>query len=303
MRTLDEIFNITSPKTSSHLYDAYTDKILGHGDDVCRYLVDLIYEELCQLPAQNGTFTLFRFSGFPFSEKDIANDPVISDIKSGAITFSNPRRFNDPMDPILRVWLKLQVDNKKKGFDRKMFNLMKETVEQIRISCMASPKNSPSIDKCSLLMWAHYAKSHTGVCVQYEVTPEMIQNHCDESQVLRIGRARYHDYKAMSSYITLDNALLAKASDWSYEDEVRLIYFTKNHPIDENGKKKNYITLSGFTIKAVYMGYQINKKREAFLEELCKELDLPLYKMAFNMNDITKLEAKKVDLETSELSK
>lgn len=95
----------------------------------------------------------------------------------------------------------------------------------------------------------------------------------------------------MCDYITLDNALLAKADCWKYEEESRLIYYTK-HKRDfyQNNKRSDYFTISGFRVIAVYMGYRIDNKLKAFLKKRLKLKGIPLYEMNFCREDITRVE-------------
>lgn len=53
----------------------------------------------------------------------------------------------------------------------------------------------------------------------------------------------------------------------------------------------NYVTLSGFPIKAVYLGCRVDQKVESFLKKKLVTKNIPLYKMAFKKDDLTKMEA------------
>ena len=53
---------------------------------------------------------VFRFTSIPEIEgcESFEANPIIKDILSDSLTFSNPVNFNDPMDPILRTWINIQ---------------------------------------------------------------------------------------------------------------------------------------------------------------------------------------------------
>lgn len=140
-------------------------------------------------------------------------------------------------------------------------------------------------------MWSHYADMHKGLCIEYEVSGKTLEKYNDENHLLKWCKVRYRDRKTMCGYITLDNALLAKADCWKYEEESRFIYYTK-HKRDfyQNNKRSDYFTISGFRVIAVYMGYRIDNKLKAFLKKRLKLKGIPLYEMNFCREDITRVE-------------
>ena len=157
------------------------------------------------------------------------------------------------------------------------------------------------------LMWSHYANSHKGICIEYEINPECLARHNNDNELLRLCPCAYKDHKPMSDGITLDNALMAKASCWSYEEEARLIYYSKNmskwanpNYKDKNGKKNtkearllDYIFLEGFSVKAIYFGVRISQKDYNDVMRLLQSNNpsVKLYKMEFKKDDITQLKA------------
>lgn len=305
LRNLNDIFDISDSKhVASDLDIAYESVMDGDSGPAKEHLANLFYDELKCADEYKGPRVLFRFAGLTDIEEicketktakekreKAEKDFVITDIRNNAITLSNPSKFNDPMDPILRVWLNLKKNEYAKGIDTKYFSLASKAVGRARIACFSGKGMNPTINDCNPLMWAHYTKSHKGVCIEYEFTSESISAHNDDEHLLLLQEVRYREYKAMSDYITLDNALVAKADSWSYEHEKRLIYFSKK---DAHKKEKDYVSLPGFKIRAVYMGYRIDNLYESILKQLCKVKNIPLYKMEFDMNDITKLNAKSI---------
>lgn len=79
--------------------------------------------------------------------------------------------------------------------------------------------------------------------------------------VTTLSFVRYRNNKILKDFITLDNALLAKAKCWDYEQETRLIYYTKSK------LNSDYVPLPGFPIKAIFMGYRISSKVRDFLKK------------------------------------
>ena len=106
-----------------------------------------------------------------------------------------------------------------------------------------------------------------------------------------MGSVKYRNSKAMSDYITLDNALLAKGECWNYEHEERLIYYSRNNIIaagQENKRDNGYTSLNGFKIIAIFLGYRISEKDKKDVVEAAKGRNIEIYQVGFNENDITK---------------
>lgn len=282
-----------------------------------QHCIDQLFEEFNELPQLEGTHRLFRFVSIP---NNAGRESLIQDITQNRITLSNPKNFNDPMDPILREWLKMQIRDTKFNEDAKMFKLLKNALTHLRICSLSGYKESQWHDRLTTserqkqvynpLMWAHYANSHKGICIEYEITPECLVRHNNDNELLRLSPCAYREHKPMSDGITLDNALMAKASCWSYEEEARLIYYSKDmsrwvnpNYKDKNGKKNtkearllDYIFLEGFSVKAIYFGVRISKKDSNDVISHLQKLNpsVEVYKMEFNNDDITQLKANKI---------
>ncbi len=282
-RNLNDIFSIDSSKQiNSHLELAVENLMDGNSGDAYNHFAELLYEEFELLPNDlKQSIELYRFTGLPFVD---GRKPVIEDIKGSSITFTNPKLFNDPMDPILKEW----IFQKKKYGDRlskKICEHLLNALGNLRICCLAKCDDSVLLNP---IMWGHYANKHEGICIKYEITPESINAYNDNEQVLRIGNVRYRDHKVMSDYILLDNALLAKGRAWDYEKETRLIYYSKKKLFADR-KNDNYETLSGFKIKSIYLGKRISDNDKIEIIEAAKKIRADVYQMGYENNDITKL--------------
>ena len=311
MRNLKTIFNLENPK--SHTDFAMEGILDGNYGSAYQQLFD----EFKELPQLKGTHRLFRFVSIP---NNVGRESLIQDITHNRITLSNPENFNDPMDPILREWLIMQIRDAKIKEDAKTFKLLKNALKHLRICSLSGYKESHCHDRLTIserqkqvynpLMWAHYANSHKGICIEYEITPECLARHNNDNELLRLCPCAYREHKPMSDGITLDNALMAKASCWSNEEEARLIYYSKDmsrwvnpNYKDKNGKKNtkearllDYIFLEGFSVKAIYFGVRISKKDSNDVISHLQKLNpsVEVYKMEFNNDDITQLKANKI---------
>lgn len=315
MRNLKTIFNLENPK--SHMDIAKEGIKDGDFGSSYQHCIEKLFDEFKELPQLKGTHRLFRFVSIP---NNVGRESLIQDITQNRITLSNPKNFNDPMDPILREWLEMQIRDAKFKEDVKTFKLLKNALKHLRICSLSGYKESRCHDRLTTferqeqvnnpLMWAHYANCHKGICIEYEITPECLARHNNDNELLRLCPCAYRNHKPMSDGITLDNALKAKASCWSYEEEARLIYYSKDmsrwvnpNYKDKNGKKNtketrllDYIFLEGFSVKAIYFGVRISQKDYNDVISPLQKLNpsVEVYKMEFNNDDITQLKANKI---------
>ncbi|MDQ0042328.1 DUF2971 domain-containing protein [Variovorax boronicumulans] len=89
--------------------------------------------------------------------------------------------------------------------------ITKMLTEQVGVFCVSSKRDD-------ILMWSHYADSHSGVCLEFdEECPLMMQAQEVIYSELRRPINRYiDDYTAMA-----EKALQTKSSHWEYEAEWR----------------------------------------------------------------------------------
>ena len=304
MRNLNDIFNIDTSENVNYQLEIAIESIMdGDSGPAYEHLIDLLYDELSKFPIYQGpSMNLYRFVRLVVLNKGTKDEskPIINDIRTSSLTFGSPQNFNDPMDPILREWLNLKKKSPCRPVNKKLFKLLGNCIENLRICCL-SKKDPQSKDVfLNPLMWSHYADSHKGICIQYEITKDALNAYNDDEHILRIGNVKYRNSKAMSDYITLDNALLAKGECWSYEQEERLIYYCKNNirtTRQENKRDNGYTSLSGFKITAIFLGYRISENDKRDVVDAVKGRNIDIYQVGFNENDITKLKATKLRYE------
>ncbi len=306
MRNLRDIFLYNDSQELNLELDVALENIMdGNIDSAYYHINNLILEELNLLPKQTDVRELYRFVGFPPLRrgKDISENEVIKDIREGRITLGNPMKFNDPMDPIIRVWIEKHCKNKTRDKNIQiMSRLINFAMNSFRIcSLVREPSKSKffhnTIDPFeNTLMWSHYAKSHTGLCIKYKITPDVLNQHTDNNRILLLGDVRYREQKELNDYISLDNSLLAKSQSWEYEHETRLIFFTEDRKDlkYKNGKIRNFVPLCGFDVEAVYMGYRISNEYKHAVKTAIIGTNIQLYQMSFEQHDITKLVANQI---------
>lgn len=75
----------------------------------------------------------------------------------------------------------------------------------------------------SILMWSHYASSHTGVCIQFEANVDVDSIFLLAQEVIYSKQFPVINPLRSTEDEKLTNGLLTKAKDWSYEQEFRII--------------------------------------------------------------------------------
>lgn len=290
--TLNDFFEVDNDQLPFSLELAWENTTDGNIGSSIAQLKDLCYTAFKSLRTENKERTLFRFVRFPNNDNWNKDEcPIIKDIQNNAITLSSPMRFNDPMDPLIKVWVELRKKNRHNDFvEKKIYTSLLTILKNIRICCLVDPLQStrgtnPQINKCNTLMWAHYADSHKGICIKYEIKPSNLVD--TSNRVIRLFNVKYNKEFPLNGEIPFVDALLTKGNYWEYEKECRLLLFSTK---EEN----DYCQLKEYEVAAIYMGSRIGKEKRDCLKTLCKEKNIELYQMEFSKNNISKLEAHKV---------
>lgn len=147
----------------------------------------------------------------------------------------------------------------------------------------------------NMLMWSHYADSHKGICIEYNLKrivndPHQIILHlfpviyCKERIINRDIDSLVKNLSDLNKAIeeryiyeneeSLDNLIplfLIKGDVWQYENEWRIVYTRKNmYDFDD------YILYSGNLvfpcISNVYLGYRIHPEIRKNIIEICERL-------------------------------
>lgn len=188
MKNLKDIFMINeSENPSPHLEIALESGKDGNSKSMQEHLIELLYDELQQLNDDVKANKVFRFTSIPVIKEceSFEGNPIIRDILSDSLTFSNPANFNDPMDPILRAWINIQKLETSCKQDKKLYDSVEKIIKSnIRMSCLATPDSNKKwrivhesdIVDCSLLMWSHYADMHKGLCIEYKIPQKHLKN-------------------------------------------------------------------------------------------------------------------------------
>ena len=204
---------------------------------------------------------------------------LIDSLKGEKLSMSSPTTFNDPFDcPILEL-LNLYGDDISKLVRAAYQDCLKITcfVNNTRVKpefdkdnnrIWVSKHKNDSAEYLNELMWAHYAKNHTGVCIKYHFRNE-ITMFADEGKG-QIAYFRDIEYTskiskfAKAGAIDLTNAFFAKGKAWEYENELRLLTY------DLNGFGDYASIDAKDSIAAVYFGLKCPKRRQARIINILK---------------------------------
>ena len=168
------------------------------------------------------------------------------------VWFSNPEGFNDPYDCNLTIdstntleeihnHLKEKAINQKLNFtDTEILakakywfqnpnelsdylrTNQKEELKRKGIACFS---RSDSI----LLMWSHYADSHMGTCLTFDMTKD--HNFFSLPFLVDYPQEypRINFIREKSSRVRYKHIIATKSIDWKYEEEVRILKDTRDH--------------------------------------------------------------------------
>lgn len=152
------------------------------------------------------------------------NQYSLENIEKSQIAFTSISQLNDPFEGVGRYSFKLGDSKKNNSFQRNLEKQLNEKLsdkaseilkKEWRAFCAAqSPLN--------VLMWAHYANNHCGICIEYELK--------DIKECSIIGKVKYDRklFRADNTFDDIKELLFHKYSDWSYEQEIRCLYHLSN---------------------------------------------------------------------------
>lgn len=228
-------------------------------------------------PRDSDDSSLFRFMPFNLEDPEFIEHLFLQK----KLYHSLSKDFNDPFDgkphfniedeesdpQVIRKHL-VKIfrgrDQSKKEAEKTASNLMKnpnnfintsasKTFEKVRVCCFTT-------DKENVLFWSHYAKSHTGVCIEFDASAMPI------SMAYKI---EYSDQYPKFAYPVPPGELafrplLVKAKAWEYENEFRTIFWTDTGVLPHDGTS---LFLNASAITNVYLGADMDSKnRDLFLK-------------------------------------
>lgn len=170
------------------------------------------------------------------------DDRCWRNLESSTFDFSAPERLNDPADCQIDLVKAFRLARISQQFnyshqDEQFFlKFAREVVERAR-TCGVFSLCSGSIDgDKERLLWAHYAKNHTGICLTFKIPYTFVMEHligCAQVQyspdalydaLRRLNISSKPDFDTEIKPI-VTALLTTKSPEWAYENESRLISF------------------------------------------------------------------------------
>ena len=263
-----------------------------------------VYYELLAAAQSSHNFEFYSFYS--------PTDYHIDDLSHYQMALSNPSTFNDPVDCPIFEWIEKLEEKMVEQWDPEVFSIIaeqrKKAYSAIRIRCFVRNKPLPSPmalfprpstpipEYSNTLMWAHYASKHQGYCVKY-VFPESFFNTIDEDRpVLFLAPVEYVSDMNVLRDITIQDAFFTKHESWSYEHEMRLIYFDKDETSDSYHKEP---MLDGM-ITDVYFGVRCEDSDKRRIIEALKGRTVKYHQMEVDPEHLYRLEEVPIDPSTYE---
>ena len=213
------------------------------------------------------------------------NEYSLSDLINNEISFGSPSVMNDPFDTIVINWSRKENLNEicKEKTHIPPFS---KSFDYYRIRSFVGNSKFTNYDRVykNILMWSHYADSHKGFCIKYELSKDFVFHQDNEKHSMKILlQIEYPKKKQLLSKKSIDyiDAFKTKAKVWEYENEKRLLsYNTKSdspfmsEKLDANSR-----------ISEIVFGYNCPQTTITTIQELLKsKKEIRFFKMGIKEN-------------------
>jgi hypothetical protein len=233
------------------------------------------------------------------------NEFTLDIIASNNIFFPKPSIFNDPYDCKIEIDKKVSLDDyiKIMRYDAAKYLVSKDLLENeiVKIKNTGTVPSefieklsigideyhnenqgmgvlSLSSDQKNILMWAHYADDHKGICIELERTDENNLGRNDVTQPVKylVGypRIKAIDFITAPAGSATRKMLWSKSKDWEYEKEWRMLNTKGNETMPLPGK-----------ITSIIIGMRMPERNINIIRQLIKGSDIKLRLAEMLKND------------------
>ncbi len=277
-RVFSNLFDKSAEILKKTCYFNLENNTIHSYDKAKENIVRYIYNALAQIDYK-ATYDKMPYYSFRcFSEYSL------NDVKNQKLTLSHPREFNDPLDTLLVWWMVSEIESPgSSDINKKYTLLLKKVSESIKIRCLVAGKKGKEtipVEDLSSLMWAHYANSHKGFCVEYEFDRSFTSRDPSKGNIVLLNGINYTSKLETHGEPSIKEALFNKGEFWNYENEVRLVMF--NAEIEEDFPS---LSCEG-RIKAIYLGVKCTDENRRKMERAIGHKDIPLYQMKIDENNL-----------------
>lgn len=295
---VDKEFNMTNSTQYEKLREVIREKFEHWGSGIQKDDVeDFVFNDFKETVEKSEHFKLYRY--MPVSYYNIRN------LETQIIHLSSNGELNDIYEGVTAQGL-IQNNYQLQKFGGAAY-----------MTCMTETYDN-------ILMWSHYANSHKGICIEYDVKKLLTQKNAFNYYIYPViyGKVRLKDYgydinKLIYDMEELENCIknnaeydgnynlddllplfLIKNECWSYEKEWRVIYTRKQiYDIDKEALYSFNIPFP--CISGVYLGYRIDKTVEEDIIEIkdrfkSKNINISVYKAKLS-NDSFDIRFDKID--------
>ena len=161
--------------------------------------------------------------------------------------------------------------------------------DAVRVVCLSEVYDS-------MLMWSHYAKDHTGYCIEYEFDEkDMFYNHLHQVVYTKDRYAVSKTDVLEGNKDFLYKTTCRKSDVWSYEKEWRIITANFNKVMPQKLKYPNgkYVLDLKDNIKAFYLGAKISDDFKYEMIQFGERNGISVYQMMLSSKTY-ELQAKKI---------
>ena len=229
------------------------------------------YEDKALESFKRAIYYLLR-SGFKIGYRPTAykftscSDRLLDYLRKEQIPLTPPRVFNDPFDCIIFKFL---------GSNDKAVQLVKRAYDEcLSVACFTQNEMLPLLSSSVVqyksgapledykdeLMWAHYADSHRGICIKYNLSICADIHGQEDNGVFLFVRDVVYSSGALEAYsvrerrsMPISDFFFLKGDAWKYEKELRLVRF------DLKGKGGYTCISAPGCIEAIYFGLRCSE--------------------------------------------
>ena len=191
------------------------------------------------------------WDGKPYFNTEVLNDPIELQKHVSWVVDLCRRKTKMTTIDINRMEYALQTDPKRRDEILIEFSegMSSEISSQYRVYCLGP-------DPQSQLMWAHYANSHQGICLEFSLRNDVFCGAIKCQYLTDFPIMRAHENDEASTL----QMLLAKSHVWEYEQEYRLIA-QENEFVrcgDVLVTENNYLKFPKGALTSIIIGCQAN---------------------------------------------
>lgn len=117
------------------------------------------------------------------------------------------------------------------------------------------------------LMWSHYADSHMGICIKYNLPSSLTSSSGENDFVTYFKDVEYSSslkHYSKQSSIQINEAFFVKGKSWKYENELRFLYYNPN-----NRDLHISIPIQN-SIEAIYFGVKCSEKDKETIKNILR---------------------------------